>query len=90
LKTTKHEHAVNRRKIREQSTVQPLLTQNTNKKSVFNSDLAQVLLLANIPHYKVNHLKFKKFLDKYTSKNIPDENISTLRKNYVDDKYEKP
>jgi len=44
LKTAKHEHAVNRRKIREQSTVQSLSTQNTNKKSDFNSDLAQALL----------------------------------------------
>jgi len=51
LKTAKHEHAVNLRKKREQSTVQPLLTQNTNKKSDFNSDLTEALLSANIPLY---------------------------------------
>jgi len=87
LKTAKHEHTVNRRKIHELSTIQSLLTQNTNKKSDFYSDAAQALLSANIPLYKVNHLKFKEVLKKYTSKNIPEE--STLRKNYIDDIYEK-
>jgi len=53
LKTAKHEHAVNRRKIREQSRVQSLLTQNTNKKSDFNSDLVQALLSAKIALNKV-------------------------------------
>ncbi|XP_050530617.1 uncharacterized protein LOC126899610 [Daktulosphaira vitifoliae] len=85
LKTAKHEHAVNQRKRRKQSTSQSLLTENTNKKSDFNSDLADALLPANIPLYKVNNLKFKKFLEKYTFKNIPNE--STLRKNYVDSIY---
>jgi hypothetical protein len=70
-----------------QSTVQPLFIQNTNKKSDFNSDLAEALLSANILLYKVNNFKFKEFLENYTSKNIPDE--STLRKNYVDDIYKK-
>jgi len=46
----------------------------------FNHDLAEALLPANIPLYKVNNVKFKASLEKYTSKNIPDE--STLRKNY--------
>jgi hypothetical protein len=87
LKTAKHEHAVNLQKRREQSTVQPLFTQNTNKKSDFNSDLAEALLSANIPLYKVNNFKFKEFLENYTSKNIPDE--LTLNKNYVDDTYKK-
>lgn len=87
LKTAKHEHAVNQRKRREQSTIQSLLTENTNKKSDFNSDLAEALLFSNIPLYKVNNFKFKNFLEKYTSKNIPDE--STLRKNYVDSIYQK-
>lgn len=87
LKTEKLDHAINRTKIREQSTVQLLITQNTNKKNDFNYDLAEALVSANIPLYKVNNLKFKVFLEKYTSKNIPDE--SPLRKNYVDDIYKK-
>jgi len=56
-------------------------------KSNFTSDIAQPLLSANIQLYKVNHFKFKKFLEKYTSKNITDE--STLRKNFVNDIYKK-
>ncbi|KAL4131839.1 hypothetical protein QTP88_009087 [Uroleucon formosanum] len=87
IKTAKHEHAFNQRKRREQSTSQSLLTENTNKKSDFNSDLTEALVFANIPLYKVNNLKFKNFLEKYTSKKIPDE--STLRKNYVDSIYQK-
>lgn len=87
LTTAKHKHAFNQRKRREQSTSQLLLTENTNKKSDFNSDLTEALVFANIPLYKVNNFKFKNFLEKYTSKNIPDE--STLRKNYVDSIYQK-
>jgi len=50
-------------------------------------DFAEALRFADIPLYKVNNFKFKNFLEKYTSKNIPDE--STLRKNYVDSIYQK-
>jgi len=35
IKTAKHEHAVNQRKRRDHSTIQSLLTENTNKKSDF-------------------------------------------------------
>jgi len=87
LKNAKHQLAVNRRIIHEQSTAQSLLVQNINKKSDFNSNFAQFLLTENTPFYKVNRLKFKDFLEKCTTKNIPDE--STLRKNYIDDIHEK-
>ncbi|KAL4082609.1 hypothetical protein QTP88_029781 [Uroleucon formosanum] len=87
IKTAKHEQAFNQRKRREQSISQSLLTENLNKKSDFKSDLTEALVFANIPLYKVNNLKFKNFLEKYTSKNIPDE--STLRKDYVDSIYQK-
>lgn len=49
---------------------------------IFNCDLAETLLFANIPLYKVNNLSFKNFLEKFTSKSIPD--VSTLEKNYAD------
>ncbi|KAF0738977.1 protein ALP1-like, partial [Aphis craccivora] len=41
IKTAKHEHVFNQRKRREQSTSQSLFTENTNKKSDFNSDLTE-------------------------------------------------
>lgn len=77
MKTAKHDHALNQRIRPEGCTTQSLLTENTNKKSDFNFKLTEALLYANIPLYKViNNLKLKKFLENYTSKNIPDESTS--------------
>jgi len=55
IKTTKHEHAFNQRKRSEQSISQSLLTENSNKKSDFDSDLTEALVFANIPLYKVKN-----------------------------------
>lgn len=79
-------HVFNQRKRCKKSykaQTQFLLIDNTNKKSVFNSDLVEALHFANIPLY--NNLKIINFLENYTFKNISDE--STLRNNIVDSIY---
>jgi hypothetical protein len=53
----------------------------SNEQQVFNSDLCEALLSANIPLTKLNNSNLKTFLEKYCQKNILDE--STLRKSYV-------
>jgi hypothetical protein len=53
----------------------------SNEQQVFNSDLCEALLSANIPLTNLNNSNLKTFLEKYCQKNIPDE--STLRKSYV-------
>lgn len=52
-----------------------------NKKSDFSSNLANTLLSANIPLYKVNNFKFKEFLENFISTNIPYE--STLKTGFI-------
>jgi len=47
----------------------------------FNKDLCLSLISANIPWAKLKNPIFRNFLEKYTSKSIPNE--STLRKNYL-------
>jgi len=80
----KHTRGVERQKESEKPKTQLLLTDTsiTSKKSSFNLELCQTLLLANIPLNKLNNEHFRKFLEKYIKVDIPDE--STLRKNYVE------
>lgn len=88
IATDKHKAAIKRKQSKNkfdlQKTQQQLLS-NT-KKSSFNKDLCYALLSANIPLNKLNNHNFKSFLEKYTSKEIP--NQTTLRKGYVNDIYE--
>jgi hypothetical protein len=62
-----------------------LITTSSSNLS-FNSDLCKAFLSANIPLNKLSQPTFRKFLEKYTNKSIPDQ--STLRKTYVHDCYE--
>lgn len=55
--------------------------ETTSKNKDFESDLTRALIQSDIPLFKVNAPPFRKFLEKYTQKKMPDE--STLRKNYV-------
>jgi len=88
IDTAKHKAAIKRKQSKNkfdlQKTQQQLLS-NT-KKSSFNKDLCYALLSANIPLNKLNNPNFKSFLEKYTSKEIP--NQTTLRKGYVNEIYE--
>lgn len=54
--------------------------------SVFNKDLCNALLSADIPLAKLNNDVFKQFLEKYTGKIVPA--VSTLRTNCVKDLYD--
>ena len=56
-------------------------TSKSHSPCKFSMDLCEALLSANIPLGKLNNRKFRKFLEDYTDKCIPDE--STLRKTYV-------
>lgn len=67
------------------STTQTLLN-GPSTASTFNYDLCKALLCSNIPLYKLSQPSFRKFLEKYTNKIIPDQ--STLRKKYVTECYE--
>ncbi|KAL4113004.1 hypothetical protein QTP88_016713 [Uroleucon formosanum] len=80
----KHTRGVKRQKESEKPKTQLLLTDTsiTSKKSSFNLELCQTLLLANIPLNKLNNEHFRKFLEKNIKVDIPNE--STLRKNYVE------
>lgn len=49
--------------------------------AIFNDELCQALISANIPLKKLNNVQFKSFLQKYCNFNIPDE--STIRKRGV-------
>jgi len=71
----KHVNGVElKKKNQKQSTskTQRLITE-PSKKSSFNYGLCQALLAANIPLQKLQNKTFKKFLEKYTNKLIPDE-----------------
>lgn len=57
-------------------------TSNSSKKSTFNFELCQTLLLAHILLNKLNNERFRTFLVKYIKVDSLDE--LTLRKNYVD------
>lgn len=78
----KHIHdGIERKNLQsEKSKNQSLLTQ-PSRKCTLNYDLCQALLSANIPLNELSNDCFRDFLEKYTSKSIPDE--STLRKSYV-------
>lgn len=54
--------------------------------STFNMDLCRTFLESNIPLYKLKHPSMIQFLEKYTTRSVPDE--STLRRNYVPCLYE--
>lgn len=56
---------------------------NYTKRSVFNKYLRYALVLSNIPLNKLNNDHFESFLEKYTSKEIP--NQTTVRKDLVND-----
>jgi uncharacterized Zn finger protein (UPF0148 family) len=88
IDTAKHKAAIKQKQSKNkfdlQKTQQQLLS-NT-KKSSFNKNVCYALLSANIPLNKLNNHNFKSFLEKYTSKEIP--NQTTLRKGYVNDIYE--
>lgn len=87
LKTEKHKTSRKRKQNQIKSKSHKLVSSAmTSKKSlVFNHELCDTLLSANIPLNKLNNPKFKEFLLKYTRKDIPFE--STLRKSYVDNVY---
>lgn len=53
---------------------------------MFNKDLCNALLSADIPLAKLNNDVFKQFLEKYTGKIVPA--VSTLRTNCVKDLYD--
>ena len=52
----------------------------------FYRETCEAFLSADIPLNKLSNPKFKKYLCKYTGKNIPDQ--STLRKYYVQEAYQ--
>lgn len=85
IKTEKHLKSVNLLQNK-QCNFQSLFTNTTilNKDS-FSADLCKALVSANIPQKKINNIHFKSFLEKYTTKVIPDE--SKIRKNYLHDCY---
>ena len=56
----------------------PREVQNPEK---FPLDLCEAFLSADIPFKKLDNTKFRKFLESYCKKIVPDE--STLRKNYL-------
>ncbi|KAL4123044.1 hypothetical protein QTP88_015276 [Uroleucon formosanum] len=60
--------------------------ENLNKQQSFAFDLCQAMLESDIPLWKLNHLSFKSFLEKYTENSVP--NQLTVRKNYVSTIYE--
>lgn len=85
VKTTKHQINKNRKGT---SFKQSLITSTINntevsltRRAIFNQDLCNAMILADIPLGKLCNEHFVKFLEKYTKENIPGE--STLRKNYV-------
>lgn len=52
------------------------------EKDTFTKDLCDMMVSADIAWKKLENPKFRKFLEKYTARKIPDE--STVRKNYLD------
>ncbi|CAH1983628.1 unnamed protein product [Acanthoscelides obtectus] len=55
--------------------------QNQDSKNEFYFDLCKPMAQSNIPWNKLEQPTFRKFLEKYCSRHIPNE--STLRKNYL-------
>jgi Protein of unknown function (DUF 659) len=82
--SNKHIVGVQKKNDKKTSCLQTLITTSSN--SCFNSDLCKAFLSANIPLNKLSQPTFRKFLEKYTNKSIPDQ--STLRKTYVHECYE--
>ncbi|KAB0804403.1 hypothetical protein PPYR_01373, partial [Photinus pyralis] len=81
VKTESHIRALSKNVKSKQTLLTiPALT-SSDKKNEFYEDLCGALLGSNIPFYKVNAEPFKQFLEKYTSRHVPDE--STLRKTYL-------
>lgn len=70
-----------------ESLSQPLITSRStgDKTCVFNMDLCEAFLSADIPLFKLNNVHLTNFLKKYTKETIPSE--TTLRKTYVDKLY---
>lgn len=56
-----------------------------SEQQLFNAELCEALLSANIPLQKLQNVTFRNFLQKRCNYNIPDE--STLRKCYINDIY---
>lgn len=56
-------------------------------KELFQEDLCQTMMAANIPLRKLQHPQFRSFLQRHCNQTIPDE--STLRKKNVHSVYEK-
>lgn len=77
--TTFHKDAL----IRKKNTNKQLFLKDVKpeENNSFNKDLCLSLISANIPWAKLKNPIFRHFLEKYTSKSIPNE--STLRKNYL-------
>jgi hypothetical protein len=80
----KHMMGIEKRNQQEISTTQTLLN-GPSTASTFKYDLCKALLCSNIPLYKLSQPSFRKFLEKYTNKIIPDQ--STMRKKYVTECY---
>ena len=94
LGTKKHDDSKRRKTKREdESTLrQQLLSQtvNTMRANAVNSnqfyiDTAAAFAAADIPLHKLSVPTFKRYLEKYTGKHIPNE--STVRKHYVETAY---
>jgi hypothetical protein len=64
---------------------QVFFVENKSKHDSFNEELCRSLVVANIPWNKLQVPLFREFLEKYTSRHIPDE--STLSKNYLEPCY---
>jgi len=77
--TTFHKEALTRKKnTNRQLFLRDVKPEDNNS---FYKDLCLSLISANIPWAKLTNPVFRNFVEKYTSKSIPNE--STLRKNYL-------
>ncbi|XP_025421015.1 CGG triplet repeat-binding protein 1-like [Sipha flava] len=85
LNRGKHNKNINLKAKSKQSFIKNTLD-NQNKQANFPLDLYQAMLESDIPLWKLNHPSFKKFLEKYTGKYVPDQ--SAISKNYVSAIYE--
>jgi hypothetical protein len=69
--SNKHIIGVKKKKDKEMSCLQTLITTSSN--SSFNSDLCKAFLCTNITLNKLSQPTFRKFLEKYTNKSISDQ-----------------
>lgn len=83
VETNKHKDNIERQQKASTSQQKFISAFSNNEVSdPFVEDLADALIGANIPFFKLENQSFKYFLSKYCNRQIPDE--STLRKKYLD------